>query len=364
MHLAILHNDDFAHLPADLTRRSQDAVVDMAHAFAASLTKRGAQVELVAVGAEPLAFLPALDRLAPEVVVNLCESVGGDSRAEMVVPALLELHGYAYTGSQPLALSLALHKATAKDLLKGRGVPTPEHALVEKLEDCRRLSVPLPAIVKPAREDASIGIDRFSVVRTPQELERACARVLERHRQPALVEQFIDGRELNVALLGDPAQVLPIAEIDFSGMPRGVPRIVTYNAKWDEASAEFLGSPPIRCVLPAKLERRVQQVAREAFTAVGCRDYARVDIRLSADGVPYVIEVNPNCDLSPDAGFARAARNGGVDYDALAWKLVELARGRALARSEPKPRRKAARPSSSRPVRKQAGRRAASRRHP
>ena len=333
MRIAILHNDDFAHLPQGVDRKSQDAILDVVVAFERALKARGAQVDVHPIGADPFAIDRSAFSDAPDLVFNLCESFAGDARGELIVPALLDLLGVPYTGSGPLTLALALHKHKAKEILRGRSIPTPEFALVEQLEELSRLEVPLPAIVKPAREDASIGIDRLSLARDEKELAWACARVLTERRQPALVERYIEGRELNVALLGTvegkgAPEVLPISEIDFSRLASDHPRIITYAAKWDESAPEFYTTEPKPCVLPEAELARVRDVATRAFKALELRDYGRVDMRLAADGTPYVIEVNPNCDLSPDAGFARAARAAGMDHEALVWRLVDIARSR------------------------------------
>ncbi len=332
MHLAILFNHDFEHLPEGVARSSQDEVVGVANRIELALAARGASVAAFPVGEDPFA-LPR-DFLAgrPDLVVNLCESFANDSRGEIIVPTLLDLLGVPYTGSKALTLLLALHKHKAKEILQARGVPTPAWHLVERPEDLAAVRLPFPVIVKPAHEDASIGIDRRSLAQDASQLEWACRRVLEERRQPALVEQFVDGRELNVALLGPDGdrepQVLPVNEIDFSGLAGDHPRIVTYAAKWDESAPEFKGTPPVRSQLPAQTLERVSAVARAAYRALEVRDYGRVDIRLAADGTPYVIEVNPNCDLSADAGYARAARSAGLDYEALVWRLVEIAQRR------------------------------------
>jgi D-alanine-D-alanine ligase len=328
MRIAILHNDDFAHLPQGVDRKSQDAILEVVVAFERALKARGAQVDVHPIGADPFAIDRSAFSAAPDLVLNLCESFAGDARGELIVPALLDLLGVPYTGSGPLTLALALHKHKAKEILKGRGIPTPEFALVEQVEELSRLEVPLPAIVKPAREDASIGIDKRSLARDREELSWAVTRVLAEHHQPALVERFVDGREVNVALLGNPPQVLPIREIDFTHLDPAHPRIVTYAAKWDESAPEFHSTPSVPCAMGEAELARIGEVARRAFDALELRDYGRVDIRVAADGTPYVIEVNPNCDLSPDAGFARAARSAGMDHEALVWRLVETARRR------------------------------------
>ena len=337
MRIAILHNDDFSHLPPGISRNSQDSVLGAVASIERALLARGATVLVHALGADAFTLDGRAFAELPELVVNLCESFAGDARGELVVPALLDALGVPYTGSGPLALALCLHKHKAKDVLRGCGIPTPESALVERLEQVASLRVPLPAIVKPAREDASIGIDRHSLARDAKELAWACERVLEELKQPALVERFVDGRELNVALLAPasgegPPQVLPVSEIDFSRLAADHPRIVTYAAKWDESAPEFYTTAPRLAELtPPELER-VGAVAVQAFQALELRDYGRVDLRLAEDGTPYVIEVNPNCDLSQEAGFARAARAAGISHEELVWRLVGIARSRHHAR--------------------------------
>jgi D-alanine-D-alanine ligase len=191
-------------------------------------------------------------------------------------------------------------------------------------------------IVKPVREDGSVGISRASVVHDPSELARAVEEVAASLRQPALVERFVDGREFNVALLGHPTpRVLPLSEIDFGALPAEVPRIVSYEAKWASGSVDDLGTVPVlHPSLPNGLAARVRRAATEAFRAVGVRDYGRVDVRLANTGVPYVVDVNPNCDLSPHAGMARAAAAVGIGYASLVGLLVRYALKRGARERE------------------------------
>jgi D-alanine-D-alanine ligase len=194
-----------------------------------------------------------------------------------------------------------------------------------------------PLIVKPVREDGSVGISSRSVVNDEAELRARVEEIVSTLRQPCLIEQFIPGRELNVALFGYPAaRVLPLSEIDFSGLPPGSPPIVSYEAKWDEGSPEDIGTRPVlHPQIPGAIAARVRRVAVETFRAIGMRDYGRVDVRLAANGIPYVIDVNPNCDLSRHAGMARAAAAVGMDYSSLVKLLVRYAlrRRRAEGRS-------------------------------
>jgi len=241
------------------------------------------------------------------------------------VPLLLELLGIPFTGSPPEVLSFALRKDRVKQRLEAAGIPTPRGRVLSSADD--PCDLPFPLIVKPVREDGSVGIWRTSVVHNRDELSRAVEAVVTTFRQPCLVEEFIDGRELNVALLGHPTpRVLPLSEIDFGALPVGVPQIVSYDAKWTTGSVDDLGTVPVlHPVLPNTVAARVRRAAAEAFRAVGVRDYGRVDVRLAASGVPYVIDVNPNCDLSSGAGMARAAAAVGIDYPALVGLLVRYA---------------------------------------
>ena len=184
-----------------------------------------------------------------------------------------------------------------------------------------------PLIVKPANEDASVGIDDSSVVYSLPDLRKRVRFIHTEYDQPALAEEYIDGRELNVAILGNrPPLALPISEIDFSGLTDGMHKIVSYEAKWMHGTVAYEGTNGVcPAILPAQLEARLKETAVRAYTLIGCRDYARVDFRLTKDGVPYVLEVNPNPDISDDAGFARSARAQGYSFAEIVGKIVESA---------------------------------------
>jgi D-alanine-D-alanine ligase len=345
MHIAILHNRDHELLPDDPGREAREDVERVATAMAQALSARGRTIDLVPVDDD---FLLAHERLIenrPDVVVNLCESLVADSRGEMVLPSLLELLRIPYTGSDALALGLALHKNTAKELVRAAGIATPDFVLVDTEATLRSVSLTYPLIVKPAREDASIGIDFDSVVHSPTALEKAVTRVWRTFGQPALVERYIAGREVYVPLLGNrPRKALPLTEIQFGAAFVGKPNIVSYRAKWETESPECEDSEPVRAELPAALEQRCIDVAQHAFSAIGCRDYGRVDLRIDVHGQPFVIDVNPNCDLHPLAGFTRAAQHTGLSYADLAMHLVELALERNHGNQAPR----AAGPATSR----------------
>jgi D-alanine-D-alanine ligase len=249
------------------------------------------------------------------------------------MPQLLELEQVPYTGSGPFPLALALRKEKVKEVLLARGVPVPHGCLIAAETELPVLGLRFPVIVKPAREDASVGITSASVVYNPTACDQRVRHVLEHYRQPALVEEYIEGREIYVSLLGQldrQPQIFPFFEIDFADMPADRPKIVSFEGKWIEDSVEYLGTRPVRCEgLSDEMRDKIARTALSAFGAVGLRDYGRVDIRLSADGTPYVIDVNPNCDLSDLAGgFSRAAKASGLAYKDVILRLASLALAR------------------------------------
>jgi D-alanine-D-alanine ligase len=327
----VVHNRDYEGAESDPENRARADVQGTALSVVQALAASGCEAGTVGVGRDLHGAVEEITDFAPDVVFNLCESIDGASNLEPLLPLLLERAGLAYTGSSPLTLGLCVHKHRAKDALRGAGVPTPE-AVVLTTPDVSRVAVPFPLIVKPAREDASVGITVDSVVHDRKALARQVTFVLARYRQPALVERYIEGREIYVSMLGRPqesgggGQMLPLYEIDFSEMPKGSPRIVSFDGKWVESSPEFRGTKPVPCEgLAPEVLARIAEAAGTAFSAMELRDYARLDVRLSADGIPYVIDVNPNCDLSEGAGFARAARAAGLGYDEVVRRIVDLA---------------------------------------
>ena len=325
----VVHNRDFEHSLQDPENGSREDIRGTAGDVAAALGRAGVVAEVLGVDEDLMGALSAITAFAPDAVFNLCESLSGDARFEPLLPMLLERAGVAYTGSPPLALGLALHKHKAKAVLRNAGVPTPD-AVCLATPNVASVTLPFPLIVKPSREDASTGISSQSVVHDRAELGRRVAAVISRYRQPALVERYIEGREIYVSMLGRSdggVDLLPLHEIDFSEMPPGRPRIVSFEAKWEETSAEYRGTKPVRCTgLAANVEARIGSVARAAFVAMDLRDYGRLDVRLAADGTPYAIDVNPNCDLSEaSGGFARAGRAAGLAYEDLIRRIVDLA---------------------------------------
>ena len=272
----------------------------------------------------PSEVLAALGDHRPDVVFNLCEALGGDSRLEVHAAWMLDRLGLPFTGSPYHALRHCLYKVEANHILARAGVRVPATVRVDSPDSVPRVS--FPAIVKPEREDGSTGIERDSVVYEMRSLRDRVACVIETLRQPAVVQHYVHGREIAVSLLGGPLpRVLPPGEIQFDGLPPGHPHILTFAAKWDPESVECTGTVPVPAVLRPHELRRVAAIGRRAFEVLGLRDYGRVDVRLDPRGVPYVIDVNPNCDLSMGGGFSLAAGRAGLSYAAFVWEILRSA---------------------------------------
>jgi D-alanine-D-alanine ligase len=267
-----------------------------------------------------------ISRVSPKFVFNLCEEINGRCEYEMCVAGLLDMMNIPYTGSGPFALGLALNKFHAKQVLRAAGVPAPRgylHVRGRRVK-CR---LPFPVIVKPVHEDASLGLNEHSICYDGEHLDRQVEYIHKVYKQGALVEEYIEGREFNVSIIGEnEPEVLAVGEIDFSGLPDGVPHIVCYRAKWDEESIFFTGTVPVcPADIPRRTENRIRDIALRSFQAVECRDYARVDLRTDSRGAIYVLEVNPNPDISPNAGFARAARAAGYTYSGIVQRITQFA---------------------------------------
>jgi D-alanine-D-alanine ligase len=291
-------------------------------------------VELLSVSDSVAPLVTALRDAAPALVFNLAESFGGKSALESNVAALLNLLGLRYTGSSPAGLLLAGDKSLTKKVLSFHGIRTPEFATVFRGALDWAGDIEFPVIVKPPQEDASLGITSKSVVHDLRELFTRIDELQSAFQQPVLVEQFVEGREFYVGVLGNAnAQPLPVMELDFSGFPVGVPRIASWEAKWGDdgsgSGAQFAGTRSIFPTdVPTALTERMQQAAVEAFHALRLRDYARIDLRVTNDEEIFVIEVNPNCYLERESEFARAAAEGGLAYDALIARILELSTAR------------------------------------
>jgi D-alanine-D-alanine ligase len=331
---------DDAEPPQPSSKEADAEVAEVAEHVRAVLERHGHFACVIPV-VDHLDDLPALfEADAIDTVFNLVEALNGDARREPEMARLCEALRLPYTGNGPGIMRLALAKDMAKRLLASHGVPVAlGYAVLDAtdLADPAEQGLAYPVFVKPARTDASIGIDRHSVCKDFAAV-RARVAFLSRHLTgPFVIEEYLPGREINVAILPDPftGQCVP-TEIDFTGYPDDIPPIVTYDCKWTPDCPESVAhSVPARDRLTPALYAEVCRIARAAFLALGGTSYGRVDMRLDAAGTPRVIDINPNCDIHPEAGMSIAAASVGYTHDALV--LAVLAGASLKARHVPAP---------------------------
>lgn len=305
------------------------AILETVEAVEAALAADGHEAVRVPVNPDAR-WVERVRRAKPDLAFNLCEGIDGVALLESSVISSLELLGVPYTGSGSWTTSICLRKHVVNTMLDAARLPVPRFAVARAGEPAP--SVGFPAICKPAAEDASLGVEQRSVVKSARALQ---TRVSEMHQEwdEVIVQRFISGREVNVGILGE--RVLPIAEIDFSSMPAEYWRIVSYRSKWETGSDEDLGSVP-RCPanLPEALVAELERIALAAWQVVDGRGYGRVDLRIDETMRPWILEVNANPDFAPDAGLARMARTAGIDYAAMVRLVCEEAFARPRTSTE------------------------------
>jgi len=280
--------------------------------------------------------LNALSKCEADLIFNLTESFAGDDTKEMHVAAYLDLLGMRYTGAGPHASFLAQDKALAKKMFAFHGIRTPYFATSYRgsIEHAHDISFPL--IVKPLSEDGSIGINSNAVVETVKELMERVQYIQDEFDSPAIIEEYIEGREIYAAILGsyEYAQPLPLVELDFSKLPKGTPKIASYDVKFEkDAEAYKLTKSNVAEDLDQETIDRLNETALAAHRAVKLRDYGRIDMRLSPKGEVYVLEANPNPWLSSKQEFAMAAKASGRSYTQLIGEIVDLAMARYRPRN-------------------------------
>ncbi len=272
-----------------------------------------------------------LRALRPEIAFNIAEGFFGVSR-EAQMPAIFEMLGIPYTGSDPVTLGITLDKARTKEILSYHSISTPPFAVVEHLDQLSSLPPLFPAIVKPIHEGSSKGIFDSSVVRSSGELRAQVERVLFEYQQPALVEKFLTGREFTVAVFGnnEDLEVLPIVEMRFDSLPEGVNPIYSYEAKWIWDQIEHpidVHECPAR--IDDDLRKRIENLCRATYSVLRCRDWSRIDVRLDEEGKPHILEINPLPGILPDpqdhSCFPLAARTAGYSYSDMLNHVLELA---------------------------------------
>jgi D-alanine-D-alanine ligase len=333
--IVVLYNTDYDAEQATLTGPDVTSVRDSAKAITRALAESGHTVELSGVhGVEVYSVLAEIRRQKYDLLFNLCESMDNNSLNEPTFAGLLDLFGIRYTGADLLALASCLHKQRTKDILLAHRVPTPPyHYLLDEaaLADPALDALDYPWFVKLAHEDASLGITEANLVRDAAALRARSGELMREYKQAVIAERYVEGREINVTVMGNGAEArtLPLHEIDFAAMPSDRPHIVSYAAKWEEGHVDYAGTKPVplRDATPAMIAA-VEQVALAAYRAVELRDYGRVDLRVDAAGQPWVIDVNPNPDISPDAGVTRAAAAAGMTYPQMVAEIARIALAR------------------------------------
>jgi D-alanine-D-alanine ligase len=296
-----------------------------------ALKAMGHEVRVLGMGDNLAELRSVIADWKPDITFNLLEEFQGIVTYDQYVVAFLELMRQPYTGCNPRGMMISRDKALSKQILAYHRIPTARFALLPRNRRYREPSrLKFPLFVKSATEDASLGISQASIVHDGQKLRERVQFIHEQTNSDALVEEYIEGREIYVGVLGnEKPEALPLVELDLSCIPEGTPRIAGTEVKWDKGTEIYEGTKPF---YPEDLDeatvKRLQETAVAAFQALRLRDYGRIDMRLAADGTAHVLEVNPNCWLSQKAEFAMAAKQAGRSYEALIHEIAELAMAR------------------------------------
>lgn len=314
-----------ANIEAENGKKKRKKKTDI-EAITDALRDLGHEPSVMAIDGRPQT-LTTLARSNADLYFNLVESYAGDDTKEMHFAAFLDLVGKRYTGAGPHGSFLAMDKAIAKKLIRYHDLYTPYSVVMNKGRVEHAQDIAFPVIVKPASEDASKGIDAASVVHSLKDLFERIAYVQDEFDSPALIEEYIEGREIYAAVLGNERpEALPLVELDLSKLPDGMPKIAGYEVKFDVTTEAYkkTKSAPARD-LDEELVTRIHETAVTAYRVLKLRDYGRLDLRVTETGKVYVIEANPNPWLDPAAEFAMAAKESGRSYKELIGEIVELA---------------------------------------
>lgn len=304
--------------------KDYDVVVDQ---VASALRKNGHRVSIFGVHQDLRKLVSGLARRKTDLIFNLLESFGDNTGGDVAVAGVLDLLGKRYTGGGPGELYLRQDKGLAKKVFAFEGILYPHFAVFSQDADFETAgNLRMPLFVKPLTADASIGIDGDSLVRDTTSLMKRVLAIHEKVSDSALVEEYIEGREFYVGVLGNREPIaLPPVEMDFSGMPEGMPHVAGTKAKWKKNTPEYKGTKSVLAEVPDELRAKLQKAALDAYRALRVRDYGRVDLRLTEAGEIYVIEVNASCYLEESSEFAMAAQAAEIEFPELIERIVELA---------------------------------------
>lgn len=304
----------------------EDAFWIVEHELMTSLVDEGHEIEMVEVEDDLLQLGQKIEEWRPHVAFNLLEGFKGISLFDQNVVSYLELLGVPYTGCNPRGLIVARHKGLTKKILSYHGILTPQFTVVPRSSQTPVRPVPFPAIVKSVTEEASIGISNASIVTDEHRLEERIRFIHEAVGTHALVESFIEGRELYVSVLGNQRlETLPVWELRFPKSRESGVRIATERVKSSPAFRKKHGieSGEARD-LPKEIVTRAQEISRQAYRLLGLNGYARMDFRLTEDGKLYLLEANPNPHLGKSEDFVQSARRAGLSYNDVVWRILSL----------------------------------------
>lgn len=324
--VAIIYNQPARSIYSDRNEQAaEDSIMVEAAAVENALHSLGYPVSKIPLALPLKQAFAKLTQVKADIIFNLFEGFSGYPETEALIVEQMEALKQRYTGSPAAALSLALDKAATKKVLQQKGIRTPDFQMLDEatLGDFK---LNFPCIVKPNAEDASHSLNAKSVVYDYDSLKKIVVEISGLYGEKALVEEYIDGREFNMTVMGNATLTpLPVSEICFT-LPEGMPKILSYEAKWDTESLYYRGTLP-QC--PANIDpdtrRDIVKAGLAAYTITECCGYARIDMRMDENERIYVLEVNPNPDISPDAGAAIQAVAHGMSYNEFIQKIVQLA---------------------------------------
>jgi D-alanine-D-alanine ligase len=309
----IIHQE----IPADASLDEQDVLAE-ADSVQEALESLGYTVKTDTLSADMATTVRRIQAQNPALVFNLVESMAGEGSLIHLPLLLLDHCNIRYTGASARSMCMTSNKILAKNLLALHAIPTPAWQSIEHFFR-HDLAVNLPVILKPVSEDASVDIDDMAICSTGEQLHNRIALIPHPRRREYFIEAYVDGREINVAILADAhgPRVLPPAEIQFINYPDGKPKIVGYDAKWRAGSFEYTNTPRTFAFSSADkhLLSTVTAIAKQCWTLFGCTGYARVDFRIDDLNNPWVLEINANPCISPDSGFIAAANEAGMSRE-------------------------------------------------
>lgn len=340
MKIAVVFDSPYASWsPEDHERQMRKEVAawdqeepEMEYQVGNALLELGHEVRLLGARNELSGLIQQLEEFHPDLVFNAAESFRGDAGLDYLFPAFLESGDWPYTGSGPLGLLVTRNKAMSKKVLAWDGIRVPGFVTFRPGE---RVALPpdlgFPLIIKPLQSDASLGIAQASVVKDAGALAERVAFVHERFQQPAIAEEYVEGRELYVSMLGngESLELLPVTEMIFDKAIPPEERFATRSAKWDESYRERRGIKNVFARrIAAAARNRLEEVCRRAYRALWLRDYARMDVRLTPAGEVWFIEANANPFISWGHDMANAAEKAGMTYVRFIQRIVDEAMAR------------------------------------